>query len=86
MGRLTRVVIALAGAAAAVLIPAAVRGLGIPLFWSQGLGIAGGSLLMFIALMPTRPRTSNIYVPWAIALTVATVIALIVHRLLGLES
>jgi hypothetical protein len=56
MGMTQRMVLGVLGLLAAALIPMTVSRFGVSLFWSQALGIVGGSLLMFMALHSRASR------------------------------
>ena len=78
-----RIALALLGVALAAVIPIVASRFGVSVFWSQALGILIGSLPMMIALTRRALGLRKIAVPWAIAVTVATLVALAAHRVLG---
>ena len=78
-----RIGLALIGVVAAAVIPMSAFRLGVPVFWSQALGIVIGSLPMYMAFAPRPPNVPKIVLPWATAMTVATLIVLAIHRVFG---
>jgi hypothetical protein len=80
MSMTQRMVLGVLGLLAAALIPMTVSRFGVSLFWSQALGIVGGSLLMFMATFTREQKAARVVVPWLIVMTIATIVAFLSRK------
>ena len=74
------VVLVLLGVVAAALLPPVASASGASVFWSQCVGIWGGSLLLHFAIVRRGQSAYQTVATWAVVMTMAMLFVLAVHR------
>jgi len=77
-----RIIFFVIGVVAAAFVPMLASRLGVPLFWSQALGITSGWFLMMTAFTPRQQRTAKTFLSFAAAGAIATVVSFAFQRVL----
>jgi hypothetical protein len=75
-----RIVLLFVGLALAAVVPMTVSRFGVPIFWSQALGIIAGSFPLYMAVRKEKQTASQIVIPWLLGMSIATIVAFLSQK------